>query len=113
MTVLIAGEPRTLKYGFRAFKELGVNPFKPQSLIEMLANLDIESAVAFLRAGLLHEYYGTVAPRKGEEPPTVEQLIDDVDMESFINSLREDMGKIAGGDGVKSSEAAPADPPLA
>lgn len=114
MTVMIAGEPRTLKYGFRAFHDLKINPFKPSTLVEFFSNLDIEPAARFIRAGLLHEYCGKNAPRAGEQPPSVEDIIDDVDMESFIRTLREDMPKIAGGDGGENtSEATPADPPLA
>lgn len=112
MEVVLDGEARTLKYGFRAFHELGINPFKPSTLVEFFAGLDIEMAAKFVRAGLLHEYRGKNAPRQGQEPPTVDEIIDGLDMAAFMQTMKSDLPGIAG---VDSAEATgePADPPQA
>lgn len=109
--IQLGTETRTLRYGFRAFKTLGLNPFQPKAMVEFLGkdlgNLDIDKAAAWLRAGLLWEY-AKDQPRHGQEPPAVDDLIDLLDMASFMTTFGMSI-EVAGlkGDGEADE---PADP---
>lgn len=111
--ITLDGQPRTLKYGFRAFHELKLNPFKPSTLVEFFTELDVESAARFVRAGLLYEYRGKDAPRKGEEPPTTDDIIDGLDMAAFMRTLQEDLPKVTGADSSEDTTERTPDPPQA
>lgn len=86
--ITLGGEVRTLKYGFRAYKELDVNPFEEASMQAFIARpWNIDTAAGLIRAGLLHEY-AKHGPRHGQEPPTVDEIIDCLDMQSLMKSMR-------------------------
>lgn len=108
----IGGEDRPLKYGFRAFKELSLNPFKPQTIVDFMNALDIDKAAEFIRAGLLHEYSKSGA-RVGQQPPSAEDIIDSIDLTDFasiLSQITEALGLKPATDDVPSE---PADPQTA
>lgn len=76
-------ETRTLMYGFRAFKALGVNPFQRDGLKQFAAQIDIDKAAEWVRAGLLWEY-AKGQDRHGQEPPTADDLVDLLDLNTFM-----------------------------
>lgn len=92
--VEINGEKRKLQYGFRAFRALGLNPFRPADLAKFGQELDIETALLWIRAGMLWEYAPN-GPRFGEEPPEAEWLIDYIDLPKFLAAF-EDAVEAAG-----------------
>ncbi len=54
--IVLGGKARKLKYAFRAYRAMGVNPFDPESLKAYQdAPMDIERATLMIYAGLLHE----------------------------------------------------------
>ena len=119
----LGGETRTLMYGFRAFKALKVNPFKPASLTDFLGadltNLDVDKAAEWVRAGLLWEY-AKGKPRAGQEPPTADELLDDLDLPKFMAAFQlstASSGLTGDGSGPQTpnteSAESPADPPQA
>lgn len=86
--ITFAGEKRILKYGFRAYKALDLNPFDRQSIQAFQDRaLALDVAALIIQAGLLHEYYGKGATRKGETPPTIEEVMDELDMFVFTELL--------------------------
>lgn len=100
MTIELGGETRALMYGFRAFKELGLNPFKPATFLEYfgsedLSQLDVDKAAAFVRAGTLWEH-AKGKPRYGQEPVSVEDVIDEMTLDKFLSAfslMKESSGK--------------------
>lgn len=113
--VQLGGEARTLKYGFRAYKEIGLNPFDPDSIRAFSeAKPTIDSLAGQIRAGLLHEYVkGGV--REGQTPPTVEEVVDQLDSFNFL-AIFEGIKKAMGVDGEKpeeQSEGSSENPPTA
>lgn len=107
-------ETRTLRYGFRAFKLLGLNPFQPKAMKEFLGvnleNFDIDKAVKWIRAGMAWEY-AKDQPRYGQEMPIADDLIDLMDMSSFLTTFGQSI-EAAGLKGNGEAEP-PADPPAA
>lgn len=113
-TIILDGEARTLKYGFRAYKALGINPFDPESVAAFRANkLSLDVAAAMIRAGLLHEYAKN-GPRHGQEPPTVDEIIDLLDFVQFA-AMFADVQRAMGTDEptTEPSPETPANPPAA
>jgi hypothetical protein len=117
----LAGETRALRYGFRAFKELGLNPFQPKTIMDFLGSqlgaLDVDKAAAYIRAGLLWEY-AKGQPRAGETPPTVEEMVDMLDLNLFMRTFNQSIEAAGlqvkdGEDGEESDGAETADPPQA
>ncbi len=101
------GELRTLKYGFRAYDALGLNPFDPESVKAFSEKpLTVQLAAQLVRAGMLHEYTKR-GPRFGQEPPTVDEVLDVLDFPQFVTMFL-DIQKAMGTD-----EEAPADQPEA
>lgn len=79
------GETHTLRYGFRAYQELGLNPYDPASIAEYRDKKFTPLELARqLWAGILHEYHGRRATRKGEKPPTVEDVMDELDPIKYV-----------------------------
>ncbi len=111
-TIQLGAESRTLMYGFRAFKALGLNPFKPGELGRYATELDIDGAAAWVRAGLLWEY-SKGQRRFGEEPPAADDLVDLLDFPKFMTTF--DRSIEAAGLKPKEGEEAgePQDPPAA
>lgn len=110
--ITLNGEARKLKYGFRAFKELGLNPFKPDTIISFLGDsLGVDNAVLWVRAGLLHEY-APGGERAGQTPPTADELIDSLDVPQFSRIIS-DCLEAAGLKADGAEEPKPADPPPA
>lgn len=112
----LGAETRTLRYGFRAFKLLGLNPFQPKSMVAYLGadmeNMDIDKAAAWIRAGLAWEY-AKDQPRHGQELPDVDDLIDLIDIATFMQTFGLSL-EVAGlkSDGEEPANADP-DPPTA
>lgn len=75
LPIQFAGEERGLKFGFKAWTELSLNPFKPATIQEYIAGIDITKAAAWIRAGLLHEY-AKGGTREGQTAPTVDEVQD-------------------------------------
>ena len=94
--ISLNGEARNLRFGFRAFDALKVNPFEAGSIARALDPLDVRKAASFVWAGLLHE------KRQGE---TVEDIIDALDLEQFMGILAE-IRKAGGEDPDKEEEGA-------
>ena len=69
----LGGKTRHLKYDFRAFKALNVNPFNADAMRNYMAGMTIDGVVEFAIAGLRHE-------EPGLEP---EKVIDWFDMVVF------------------------------
>jgi hypothetical protein len=111
--IQLGGETRTLQYGFRAFKALKLNPFQPQTLVTFLgadlSSLDVDKAAEWIRAGLLWEY-AKGKPRHGETPPEVDELVDDLDLPTFLAAFQLST-ESAGLTGGEKTEAESADPP--
>lgn len=86
--IRLGDETRTLTYGFRAFKILGISPFRPQELAdyfgEDLQKLDADKAAAWVRAGMAWEY-AKGRTRHGQDLPDVEDLIDFLDLPKFMD----------------------------
>jgi hypothetical protein len=80
------GEKTPLKYGFRALQEMGLNPYDPKSIAQFNEReKDCRGLAAQVRAGMLHLYFGLNAPRKGQEPPTVDDVMDELDPISYVD----------------------------
>ncbi len=113
--IQLGAETRTLRYGFRAFKILGLNPFQPKSMMEFLGgsleNLDIDKAALWIQAGLAWEHAKN-QPRHGEELPGLDDLIDVLDLASFMKTFHLSI-EAAGLKSEESEAKEPADPPLA
>jgi hypothetical protein len=109
--IQLGKELRTLRYAFRAFKLMGLNPFQPKSMADFLGanleNLDVDKAAAWIRAGLAWEY-AKDQPRYGQEMPTVDELIDLIDIASFMRTFNLSI-EVAGlkGDGEEGQSADP------
>lgn len=84
--IRLGSETRSLRLGFRAFKALGLNPFKPDTIFAYFEDLDPDKAAAFVRAGLLHEY-APGGPRDGQEPPAADELLDVLDVPMFMDIM--------------------------
>jgi hypothetical protein len=118
--IRLAGEERTLKYGFRAYKYLGLNPFDEKSLAEFQSReMTIDFLVSYLYAGLLHEHEKD-GPRFDHQPTTEDEILGALDMFTFVDlwlSIQRAMGvdKEAGDPGEKQpgGEAKTANPPQA
>lgn len=83
-SITIDGEARTLKYGLLAFKALGLNPFDKDSIDEFgRRTLDLGMMALLIHSGLLHEYHGKAALRRGQVPPSVDDLLADFVPEEF------------------------------
>lgn len=110
--IQLFGETHILKYGFRAFHELGVNPFDADAVKAFeeapKSCMDLAKQV---HAGTAHEYSGRNAARKGQPRPTIDDVLDELDPTSYVEILL----ALARVKGLKSeSEAeADADPPKA
>jgi len=101
--ITLGGETRTLKYGFRAYKELGINPFDPESVKTFQERPPtIDTVSETIRAGLLHEYVKGGA-RAAEKPPSVEELVDLLDMPTFAG-IWADMLKAMGADAPEKTD---------
>lgn len=110
---MLGGERRELRLGLRAFKAMGVNPFKATELNEFVDGMTVDRAAIFVRACLLHEYAKT-GPKFGEVPPTEDEIIDMLDMAIFEGAMRgliEAAGLLGGKD--EGAPAAAADPQAA
>lgn len=106
----ILGEKHVLKFGFRAYQEIGMNPFDPKSIEEFgKTPRTCRDLAAQIRAGMLHEYYGRQATRKGQEPPSVEDVMDELDPISYVD-IWQKIQKVMGTD---TEAPKPADPPAA
>jgi hypothetical protein len=112
--IVLFGEQHTIKYTFRSYHELGINPFDMESIEAYNAKAKgLAELAETVRAGLLHEYYGRRASRKGEEPPTVDELMDELDPIAYVD-IWAAVNKTMGVDKEEKSEAKePADPPSA
>lgn len=109
--IQLGGETRTLRYGFRAYKELGLNPFDPASVKAFAeAAPTIDSVAGYIRAGLLHEHLKG-GPRESQTPPSVDDVIDRLDMFSFVE-IFEAVKKAMGVDGEPQTEQTE-NPPMA
>lgn len=102
VTMQLGGEAHELRLGLRALKALGINPFQPGSVQEYLDSLDIDKAAAIVRACLLHQYAKGKA-RQGQEPPSVDEVIDYLDMGLFEGVL----GDIIKASGLAGESDAP------
>lgn len=111
--VTINGETRTLKYALLAFERLGLNPFQKSSIEAFsLRNLDLGLMALLIHAGLLHEYHGSAAPRRGQIPPTVEDLLADFVPEEFGPACDE-IFTLLKADTPKDAEESAENPPTA
>lgn len=88
-TITLDGEERVLKYGLLAFKALGLNPFDPASVVQFNARpLDLGMVSELIHAGLLHDYHGRAATRRGQKPPTPDDLLADYELDPFIEACK-------------------------
>jgi hypothetical protein len=117
-SITLGSETRTLRYGFRAFKILNLSPFRPSEVMGYLGTnldaLDVDKAAAWVRAGLAWEY-AKDQPRYGQELPTVDELVDLLDLQKFMDTFSSSL-EVAGlkPDPDSGAEAEPqADPPPA
>jgi len=114
--IKLGGETRTLMYGFRAFKALGINPFKPSELRDFYGDLSVDKAAEWVRAGLLWQY-AKGQELNGQEPPTADDLLDLLDMANFNETF--ELSVEVAGLTPKNGESEPAetgettDPPTA
>ncbi len=94
--ITFAGEKRILKFGFLAYKAMNLNPFDPASIEAFRTRpLSVDVVGEVIHAGLKHEYCGKGATRKGQPEPTVEDVIAELDMFSFVpiwNEIEKAMG---------------------
>lgn len=112
--ITYSGEPRTLKFGLLAFKDLGLNPFDPASIAEFTAQrLDLSVMARLVRAGLLHEYHGKGASRKGQEPPTADDVLVDMENLDEFAATFKSINELLGEDDKNAEATEPADPPAA
>jgi len=113
VTITLDGEVRVLKLGFRALKELGVNPFKGSAIAEFIDGMDLDKAAQLVRACLLHEY-AKRGSRHGQEPPTVDDIVDMLDFELFEGTLGKlfQAAGLVGEPGAESAAAGGAPDPL-
>jgi hypothetical protein len=85
--ITLDGEVRTLKFGLLAFKALGINPFNKESIERFNARkMDLQAVAELIHAGILHEYHGKAATRRGQIPPTPEDLLADYELDQFADA---------------------------
>lgn len=83
--IVIGAKPRKFYMGFRAFKKLGLNPFKQSELSDYLNEPDVDKVCALLQAGIENAIVSL-----GEEgpAPTTEELIDVMDSSQFAEIMQ-------------------------
>lgn len=84
------GERRVLKFGLLAMKVLGMNPFDPITIEAFRQRqMDLGVASEVIAAGLRHEYYGKGAPRRGQEPPSPDDVLADMsEIDEFVGAFK-------------------------
>ena len=117
-TIQLGEETYVMRFGVRALHELGVNPFQPakdehgnvlfndkgqpkSAVGVFLDEMTIKRAAEIVRACILHEF-SKRGPRHGQEPPTVEDIIDDLDFAFFEGTI----GKLLEASGLIDTEGA-------
>lgn len=112
VNIEFAGERRALRFGFLAYKALNLNPFDPASVEAFKGRaMDVDVVASVVRAGLLHEYFGKAATRKGQTPPTVDDVVAELDMFTFV-PIWSEIERAMGTD-ADAKETQPANPPTA
>jgi hypothetical protein len=114
--ISLGGEARGLKFGFRAFRYLQVNPFNPDEINGYFGGAwSPEKVCHIIIAGLLHEYAKN-GPREGQKPPEDDDLIDILDLQQCPALIKAVNEALEGDDESDKPEGKPepsANPPLA
>ena len=107
VTVTLGGKPRQLLFGFRCWKQIGVNPFDSASRAAYFGELDVEKAAFFIVAAM--ENWAAYARLTGETPTadllTVDEVIDSLDLRTFGDIV----AKLKAASGDAQDSAVPAE----
>lgn len=82
--IKLGGKKYQVLLGFRAYKKLGLNPFKAREIVEYLNNLDADKAANFLHAGIEN----AARVLKVEQSISADEVLDNLDTFTFNAALQ-------------------------